>query len=362
MRITNKRILLVSPEPWSRLSVSKHHYAIHLASRGNKVFFLNPPSSKFEISDAHDSGVKVLDYRGFPKGLKYFPRFIIGWFTNDVFRKLERLAHERFDILWSFDNSVFYQMDALPEKILCISHIVDLNMDFQTSIAAQTASICFCNSGAIKSRLDRFTDKAYFVNHGFFLPTREDPEYIKVETKAAIKVGYAGNLDIQYLDWKMIKEVADSHPDIDFFFAGTMSAQKVKNLFGESENMHHVGILPAQVIQSFYDQMDVLILAYLADEYQDQLANPHKVLEYLYSGKPLVASFTQEYKGKELMYMSDKNAEWPSLFDYVINNLAECSSKELTDKRKNYALENTYDKQIDRIEKLLASLLDRTSK
>lgn len=41
----NKTILIISPEPWGKMMISKHHYALELAKLGNEVYFLNPPNN-----------------------------------------------------------------------------------------------------------------------------------------------------------------------------------------------------------------------------------------------------------------------------------------------------------------------------
>ena len=41
--LTNKTILIISPQGWGDMFISKHHYAIELAKKGNTVYFLNPP-------------------------------------------------------------------------------------------------------------------------------------------------------------------------------------------------------------------------------------------------------------------------------------------------------------------------------
>src|SRR5215475_10747584 len=43
--LNNKTILILSPQSWGKMMLSKHHYAIALARKGNKVFFLNPPDN-----------------------------------------------------------------------------------------------------------------------------------------------------------------------------------------------------------------------------------------------------------------------------------------------------------------------------
>ncbi|MEQ9467745.1 MAG: hypothetical protein RLN88_10065 [Ekhidna sp.] len=273
------------------------------------------------------------------------------------------IAKASFDIIWSFDNSVFYRFDALPFGVLKISHIVDLNQNFKTKSAAQSANICFGVISPIVERLKLHNPLSFKVGHGLNVVSDYDFNFVTPGLND-IKALYLGNLAMSYLDWENLYRTAIAHSEVDFIFIGSNgdNFDLVKNSTHDSKlnisklsNVFFHNYIPASAIHSVISRADILMISYQEKYHLDQ-SNSHKVLEYLYSGKPIVATFTQEYEGKDLMYMSKKNAEWPSIFEYVISNLEVCSSKELADKRKNYALEHTYDKQIDRIEKLLASL------
>ncbi len=351
MPMVNKTILIISPEPWDHIFVSKHHYAFHLAELGNKVFFLNPPHSKWGKHSTSHQNLTILNYTRFIKGLRYLPKLLRSLITKRKFQQLEKLAETTFDIFWSFDNSVFYQMDSLPKRVIKISHIVDFNQISNGKIAGINADIVFSNSSPINQRFKSLGIKSHFVNHGFHLPTK--PVHVEIPTSQRIKVGYAGNLDIMYLDWDLIIQVISSHPTLDFFFAGSKTNKKITRLFESKDNIHWIGkLLPSQ-LQSFYSQMDMLILTYNADKHCNQLANPHKMLEYLYSGKPVVATYTAEYANTELLYMSDGNEEWPSLFGNVANDLSTHSTPTFMKQRREFALNNTYEKQILHIESLI---------
>jgi hypothetical protein len=41
-----KTALIVSPQAWGKMFISKHHYAVELSKLGYKVFFINPPKEK----------------------------------------------------------------------------------------------------------------------------------------------------------------------------------------------------------------------------------------------------------------------------------------------------------------------------
>lgn len=351
MRLVNKNILLISPEPWSHIFVSKHHYATHLAERGNQVVFLNPPSPRgYRIFKTEYDNLRVANYPGFWKGLRFFPKFLRKKNESNVFIRIEKIADLKFDVIWSFDNSVFFDFDALPNSLLKISHIVDLNMNFRFRQAASSADFCFSCTQKLVNKQRKFNSNTHFIQHGYDAATEK--EWIIESTKIKdIKVGYAGNLDIEYIDWSLIQNVVNKHSNCQFYFAGSGSTHL------HNENAHFIGRLDRGELLSFYKQMDVLIIAYKADVFSDQLANPHKVMDYLGSGKPIIATYTKEYKNLDLIYMTKKNNEWPLLFEEIINDLSKYNTKVLSDMRKNYALVNTYKKQIDKIQKLIDETL-----
>jgi len=78
--ITHKTILLISPQSWGNMFVSKHHYALELARAGNTVYFLNPPEEKITgrseririvPSEIHDSLFLIRHSLSFPYDIKF---------------------------------------------------------------------------------------------------------------------------------------------------------------------------------------------------------------------------------------------------------------------------------------------------
>jgi len=356
MKLTGRSILIISPEPWDHIFVSKHHYAISLAQRGNHVYFLNPPQKSGTVQTTAFKNVLSVTYGGFPKGLRYYPRLLRRYFTRRRFDELQRICDTRFEIVWSFDNSVFFDFSALPQGILTISHMVDLNQDFQFAAAAKTADVCLGVSRAIVKKQRNYCSQSHFINHGYAQSV--SPNRVQLPAKdVALRVGYAGNLDLKYIDWKILQHLIPGHTDIGFYFAGpfTTSASYAKWLNGQS-NAFLLGRIPSAQIVTFYAQMDILILCYRSAEYPDQLTNSHKMMEYLGSGKMIVATFTAEYKELEdrnLLLMSNGNAQFPDKFRQALQGLEFWNDPEKQQLRKEWALENTYDKQLDRIERIL---------
>lgn len=340
-------ILLVSPEKYDGLKVSKHHYAMSLANRGYLVYFLNPPTQSYEISNSETINLKVIDYPGFFIGMRYLPYMFRKILAMRVYSNLIKLAETKFDIIWSFDNSVFYDFDFYEPSVLKISHIVDLNMNFNFKKSTQSADICFSSTRYILARQKTHNKNSHFIHHGCATSIPKSNFKLPFEGSST-RIGYAGNLDIPYLDWSLLELAAKQHFQSDFYLAGTWNNKMLAGF--DYPNVHHVGKLNSSELHSFYDQMDILILFYKADKYKEQVANPHKLMEYLLSGKMIVCTFSEEYHKIRWIYMSKQNSEWPSLLTKAIRNLKELNMEKPKKERISFAMQNSYLNQIRRIE------------
>ena len=359
--LEKQNILLISPEPWGINFVSKHHYAVTLAQKNNTIYFLNPPSQSYSVQPTQYGNLYVVNYLPFLKGLRYLPDVLQRKVIRQKYDKLQELSQCTFDIVWSFDNSVFYDFEALPESVLKISHIVDLNQNFQMAKAAKTANICFGVADVIVQRLRSQNKNTYKVQHGYFPHLSESD--CSIQTRAgAIKVMYVGNIAIPFIDWQVIRELVEDNTDVDFIFVGpdggsnlgkgsysSIDKEKVK----VASNTYFIGAVPSCEIPSMLIQADILLVVY-KEEYHLQASNSHKVLEYLASGKTVLASYIDEYNDKrDILEIVDKNEELRPKLKEILNNLSyyNCITKSM--KRRAYALDNTYEKQIERIEYII---------
>jgi hypothetical protein len=101
---------------------------------------------------------------------------------------------------------------------------------------------------------------------------------------------------------------------------------------------------------------DVLLLAYLADQYLEQLANPHKMMEYLASGRCVLATRTLDYEDKPgLIEMATDQADYAKRFAAITAAPALWNSPERVAQRRAFAADNTYSRQIDRIAQAMGS-------
>lgn len=282
-----------------------------------------------------------------------------------VIRKLEKLAGVSFDIIWSFDNSVFFDFDAFKEKF-CISHIVDLNQNFNTAKAANSADLCIGVSNHIVKKLSNYNRETYFINHGYnnVIPSSKEIELPGIHRK---KVIYIGNLSMAYIDWEIILIACKKITNVDFIFIGSNAEN-----FDESINSHHgfkkevyslnhtyfPGKIDPDLILDYCQLADALMVSYQEKHHIDQ-ANPHKILEYLASGKPIVATYTEQYSYlNDEIAMSTSNSEWVVLLIDVLENGERWNKPELISNRKKISKKNEYQQQIDQISALVRKLSD----
>jgi hypothetical protein len=363
MELARKNILLVSPEPWNHIFVSKHHYATHLAKRGNQVFFLGPLFGQYLIEKTSFENVFTVTYPGFAKGLRYYPSLLQKYFIREQFDQLQKLCKVKFDIIWSFDNSVFFDFSALPLNVLKFSHIVDLNQDFQTEKAAKTADYCFCTTQFIKDRLLKYNSKVFKINHGFNNPGI-DSFMVTLPGKSKVKALYAGNLAIPFIDWVLLYAVVRGNPEVDFIFIGPNAKvldhdkeqDQAKKELLLLNNTFFLDRLNSSELFRYQSTADILLVVYKEQYHANQTANPHKMMEYLGSGKMIVATRTLEYlelHDEGLLLMTKFNREFIDLFRHAVERIDVWNNAEMQAERKAYAQKNTYDVQISRIENII---------
>jgi len=337
-------------------TVSKHHYAMLLARRGAAVFFLNPP-------DDSCNGISIVNVDGYPglrvvsapkvaSGLRFYPGILRCWLERLWLSHFEKTVGKKIDTIWLFENSRFFDMRFAGGR-LKIYHQVDLNQEFNPEIAAMTADICFCTTDIIKQRLLSFNSRVYKIHHG--LPEVKNGKSLTNDQVSRFDRNvphaiYIGNLDMMYLDAELLVSVVNKFIDVQFHFVGGYSENGVlKRLSDNLPNAIWWGRVDSALIPKILDYADILLVLYKADHYKDQ-ASPHKFMEYLASGKVIVATYTEEYIDKRhLLEMVVNSKEFSERFGKVINNLSFYNSEEKQRERISFANDNTYSKQLYRV-------------
>ena len=379
MELVNKNILIISPQAWGTMKISKHHYSIELAKKGNTVYFLNPPQNnsfqkKADINFDFTSGYKNLiiinhNFRFYKYFYFHFP-LLYNIFIAKHINKLLKHINKPIDILWSFDIGNLYPFRYFKNVKFRIFHPVDEPLIHKAVIAAEGADIIFSVTNEILDKYSEFKIPRHLINHGvselFFKQT------IQKTFQKRICVGFSGNLTRPDIDRFTLLNIIQDHPMIAFHFWGVYDSKK-SNISGnedadtrafikqlhELKNVKLHGAVSTDTLVEGYNEMDLFLICYDIQKDQSKGTNYHKVMEFLSTGKPIVSNnITAFHETKDLVYMSqerDSNKSLPEIFRFVISNLNHLNSDALKSKRRAYAYDNLYDKQIDRIEAIFQS-------
>ena len=356
--LRNKTILIISPEAWGTIRLSKHHYATELA-KNNTVYFLNPFSNSNNCIEIQP-GLSLVNYKGI-KGLNRIPIFLSTLFQKKFINKIHTLCNlNSFDIIWSFDPYSFQNLNLWRSK-LTIYHAMDHHKTPLEKSIAKSSNFIFAPSELIlnKFKFSDSNDQLFKINHGLaetFCSTKVD--YIKND---CITIGYVGNLTSQVIRLDLIAEIIKNHPEIEFTLIGPIGKSNISNNEMRSEiidsivgshNVIHKGTLAPETYQIEINKLDGFIVCYDADPIS--ISNSHKILEYLSTGKAIFSGPIDEYINQpDLVNSTNIIEDLPKDFKFNINNIEQLNSTENMQKRISYALDNTYAKQIDRIAKII---------
>ena len=354
----HNQILLISPESWNGHFVSKHHYAITLANRGYKVYFLNPPNNslkRLSIEQTKYDNLWQISAPQVAKGLRFYPKVLRNYVERIWLENLEKNIGKTFTTVWLFENSRFYSMDFAGKRTK-VYHQVDANQNFHMREVGISADVCFCTTDYIKNDLLHVANKVHKIHHGVTLNndvynlTKEQLQYFAGDTLHAV---YIGNLDISYFDIEVFTILVRTFPDVTFHLVGNFSKNKTLYMTCEKyKNIKWWGRVDSHLLPTILAMSDIQLLVYKSTNNEDkkQLASPHKLMEYLASGKVTIATYTDEYKDKrDLLEMVDDSHEYLAKFTEVVNYLEVYNSTEKQKQRMDFAKEHSYEKQLDKI-------------
>ncbi len=359
-----KTILIIAPDRWEACNVSKHHYARSLATAGHQVYYLAPYRGGASYCWQLTPHLHVLHVRPRYRGLSYLPKTWACRLMRKEWTRLETLVETTFEMIWSFDSSRFFYLDALP-AIPKIVQIMDLTENFQLDKLCQSADICLGGSKPICAGMRAYNAGVFYIGHGYSDQRVGGSSPVLLQEIADIRsrflhgVGYVGNLEIPYIDWPLLLRTVERHPAAGFFFFGPYGTQTTAAAYIQQMkkvgNAFFFGAQPAEALHECLDSMDVLMIAYLAHKYREQLAHPHKVLEYLSTGKMILATWTADYADKsDLIYMVEDSQQFPERLKTLLDNKHAHNTPEQQIHRKAYADNHSYDKQLRRIAAFLA--------
>jgi hypothetical protein len=366
------KVLLISPQHWGTMRVSKHHYAIELAKLGHDVYFLEPTdaswqwnSTSFDICPSDAQGVTLVRQKiNVPYNLKFHAKGLFDFFIKQHIHLLQKqLGH--FDLVWSFDLT-----NALPLKYFSkTSKKIFFAADWpQVNDALKAAEGANLLVSVAQEILDQYPSnpliKKILVDHGVaecFIEAGKQP-FLKVDD--TIRIGMSGNFLRPDIDRPVILEIINSHPDLVFECFGVHDP-KISNLGGNADhetisfvetlkcaqNVILHGMVPPETLAKELRRMDAFLICYDVKKDQSKGTNYHKVMEYLAYGRPIISNVISMYLREEradLLSMASIHKNINQIFDEeLIDLLAGLNNRGL--KMQEFSFSNRYSNNLLKI-------------
>lgn len=359
-----KKVFILSPQTWDFNLLSKHHYAFELAKLGAEVFFI------YSIGGKNTS--KLVSSERVSENINYITFFRLFFSSNSRLKRALNKILEfiqinllilflgRPDVVWTFDQNRFINVNYFRAKKI-IFHPVDYIKSANQSkmIIAQKSNCIFSVSDEILSDYKNLDVTQSVINHGLsenFLNIVDStcPDFIE---KTKINIGYVGTISNKHVDWVILFKIIDNHPNSNFVFIGYYVFDSNIEKLQQRKNVKLTGKISISILPSYMRYFDMFLTTYKTINNKILTSNSHKILEYLSTGKIIISNFFSYYeKHHDLLLMSKDNNELPTLFNDVIENLDKYNAVALSNKRKTFAKDNTYKKQLKRIETIINTL------
>ncbi|NDC78987.1 MAG: hypothetical protein EBZ67_14135 [Chitinophagia bacterium] len=382
-RFEGKTVYIISLERWGVMKISKHHYAMELAARGCRVYFIESPDLSVKgvrIEPCADHpNIRIVRYGPVTRGRRFLPGFLYALLVRWQVRLLVDAIGPRPDVVICFRGDVFDDLQRFGAS-LNIYFVADLpTLSPKPALPEELASADLILAVS-KSICRKLTDAGYKVsriNHGL-QPVFEDmAKRLELPISASgptnrrppAVIGYSGNLLIDCVDRDAMLEVIRSHPGLRFIFWGNCRTDD-SNLFGlmddgaeaflnalrEAPNVTLRGPVPAAQLAEEMRECDLFWICYLRPGITPRdNSNTHKILEYLATGKPVISRTVSDYTDTGLLHMlpDERADDYPAFFSQVLEGLSAGEDPGIVEKRIHWALDNTYTRQLDRIEAMV---------
>ncbi|MBK8510783.1 MAG: hypothetical protein IPL56_00755 [Saprospiraceae bacterium] len=295
MELTGKTVFIVSREGWGKMFFSKHHYAVELGKKGNKVFFITHPDQQrklkrgqIKVIETGTSNVSIVNHRLFHPYFFIFKykrlyNFLIKFHIKRIIQKIALTP----DVVWSFEISNSLPLKYFPQKAIKIFMPVDGPFDGVEVEAAKNADVIFSVTNEILAGYKELEIPKYFINHGvseIFINSES-----KIHISNPLKAGYSGCFLTQDIDRKNLMQIIKENEQVEFNLWGEYDVGSSEihlpddcndadtiafiGFLKDSTNVILHGVANSADLAAGLKRMDVLLVCYVIEKNQSKGTN-----------------------------------------------------------------------------------------
>lgn len=344
---------MISPEPWGKIFLSKHHYASFL-SENHQVVFLNPSAGFTKIPFGNmqirleeiKPGLTQVSYLNCLPRLNNLPKIIRNWVYKIQVRRIKKMLNLNFDLVWSFDPRRYTDQRIWGAR-KALFHSVDLHAQADEVSMIQTSDVVVGVTERICDDLKKLGANAYLVTHGSHVDS-DNHDKIDLPGSQKIKAVYSGNFHIQ-LHYELLIQLAKENSTCDFILIGPTESSNIgagptnpKELaiLRSLNNVFFMGVVEGSMLHLYHNAADVCVVFYKKEL---KVHGTHKMLSYFASGKVVLSTPIEAYAGlpEELILFAEEE-DYPNKFKEILDNLPLYNDSRKTGIRRNFAASHHY--------------------
>lgn len=337
-----KKAIVVSPQSWGKMFISKHHYAIELSKLGYEVFFVNPPKEnklgglpqiKIEATE-YENLVAVNHTLFFSSYFKFHLPFLHHVLIF-IQRWLLLKKIGRPDLILSFDLTNNFPLRGLACKKIFFA--ADEPRAEQNFVSARNADLIVSVSQHILDLYEKYFPKTkkLLINHGLSEEFLNIPKDLPKKYDG-INIGLSGNFLFNDIDYPILLQIIEENPEVKFHFYGNHSTESNIGADSSQRNIEYLtqikrnsncifhGIQGKRELALELNQMDGFLICYDPQKGQSSGSNSHKILEFLSTGKVIFSSYFSFYEETDLFVMNPSRENNIQINKYL-NNLSDFS-------------------------------------
>lgn len=172
------------------------------------------------------------------------------------------------------------------------------------------------------------------------LPNRKFERPAELKDVTGTIIGFVGNLDPVRIDYKLLRRIAEAHPDKTLLLIGPINSPEVyEQGLDKMPNVILTGGKKIVDVPQYLKYMDVCILPSLINK-MSKSVYPLKINEYLAGGKAIISTnFSDDIRGfKDYIHIAENHEDFIRLIDVAKNDYSDALIK----KRILMASRNTW--------------------
>lgn len=350
-----KKVLYVSHISWGWIKQRPQFLAEELANscrvdvlyresnrRGKN---LNPCFVKGNLS--------VRGFKNFPfERIQFIPP-VISHQVNKWIWKLKMIDILQYDYIWTTDPTLWWifrnSIDKSKTKVIydCMDDNIafpymdkypkykDFYMKMESELIS-SAKFVFCSASALKKKLiDR-----YGINREYIIVNNAITDVIATYHDNIDEIAlpenaltYIGTIS-EWFDFENTLRVLDDYPTLNVVLYGPIRMSEPP----QHDRLHYMGPTEHKNILAIMKQASALFMPFVVNELIESV-NPVKLYEYIYSGKPVLASrYSETEQFKEFVTLYSNYEEFKKFISEMVFSKPVLDVKSM----RQFAMDNTW--------------------